>query len=45
MMRLLILGLGVGLASGRPWQSDSSEWFHTSALIAALLLAALLIVG
>ena len=39
----LILMMSLALIASRPWRSQGEEWFHGSALIAALLLAALLI--
>jgi hypothetical protein len=39
----LTLLVGVALLASRPWRSQDETWFHHSALIAALLLGALLI--
>lgn len=38
-----ILMITLALIASRPWRSEGEEWFQASALIAALLLAALLI--
>lgn len=43
MSIVLIIWLGTVLGATRPWRSQERAWFEASALVAAVLLAALLL--
>ena len=43
MMGLLLL-VTIGLVAARPWRTEDEGWFHSSALLGAIAISALLLV-